>query len=304
MKKLSALFPVLLFVCFAFFQSCQSTKSATTAKMLRFNLEKGKGYDYEMTTSMDMEVMGQKVNNDMNVYYSMTVDDDTSGLKSITATYERVKMNMGVMGFTINVDTDKPVVKEDTTEIGKGLGMITKLFSSMKGRQIHMKVDAEGKVKEITGVKEMATGILDSMGDELPENAKDEMQKTFDKQFNENDIRSQFERVLYIFPNKEVKVGDSWEKNTNVSGQVPAKYNSTYTVKEIEGDMVTLNEKSIVEANDDKAKVTGKVTGTIIVDSRNGLVVNSDQEMNMNVKSPEGMSMEIHGLVKVKGKAL
>ena len=65
-------------------------------------------------------------------------------------------------------------------------------------------------------------------------------------------MQSQLDRFWYIFPNKEVKVGDSWVKNSDLSGQMPGKYNSTYTVSEIEGDLVTLDEDtkvSIEEAN-------------------------------------------------------
>ena len=57
-------------------QSCQSTKSSTAAKLLKFNFEKGKGYDYDMTVSMDQEILGQQITVDMTTYYSRDVKED------------------------------------------------------------------------------------------------------------------------------------------------------------------------------------------------------------------------------------
>jgi hypothetical protein len=136
----------------------------------------------------------------------------------------------------------------------------------------------------------------------MSETEKQNMRQQFDKQFSDEGMKGQFERVLYIFPNKEVKVGDSWTKETVAGNDVRAKYNSTYTVSEIEGDMVTLKEKSKISSSDEKMELTGDVDGTIVVDSRSGLVVNSTQNMDMNIKAG-GMSMGMKGITKVKGKA-
>ena len=77
MKKIAwFLLPVVLLTGLITVQSCQSTKSSTASKMLKFNFEKGKGYDYEMITSMDQDIMGQKIQMDMTAYYSMEVAED------------------------------------------------------------------------------------------------------------------------------------------------------------------------------------------------------------------------------------
>jgi hypothetical protein len=80
MKKINlSLIAVLTLAVFVATPSCQSTKSSTATKMLKFNFEKGKGYDYEMNTSMDQEVLGQTIQMDMSVYYSMDVAGVTMG---------------------------------------------------------------------------------------------------------------------------------------------------------------------------------------------------------------------------------
>ena len=48
--------------------------------------------------------------------------------------------------------------------------------------------------------------------------------------------------------------------------------------------------------------MSGEITGTIIVDSKTGLVVNADQDINLS-STAEGKTMKIKGKTKLKGKA-
>src|ERR1700749_2195946 len=106
MKKIALI--LLTIITVAGIQSCQSTKSAASSRMLKFNFEKGKGYDYEMIVNMDQETEGAPSQMDMTAYYSMDVTEDDGNLKTITSTYDRFKMTMNVMGLNIEVDSDKP----------------------------------------------------------------------------------------------------------------------------------------------------------------------------------------------------
>ncbi|MDZ4810612.1 MAG: DUF6263 family protein [Bacteroidota bacterium] len=302
MKKITALLLIIVSIAtVVVVQSCKTAQNTTAAKMLKFNFEKGKGYDYEMISNFDQKVMGQNMQMDMSAYYSMDVSEDDGSMKTITSTIDRFKMKMGVMGFNIDVDTDKPMPSLGTTEDGKDpMKMINTIFGAIKGQKFIMKVDAEGKVQEVKGFENMANSIVDSLG--LNEEEKQEMRKKFDGQFNAKNMQGQFDRFLYIFPNKEVKVGDTWQKKSEVSGSMAGKYNSTYKVTDIEGDMVTLDEATKVESQDEKIKVKGDIKGTIVVDSKTGLVVTANQEIEMTTET-NGMSMEMKGKTRIKGKA-
>ncbi len=303
MKKITVLLAVILFsASIVGFESCQSTKSSTATKMLKFDLEKGKGYDYELIMNMNQEIMGQDMELDMTTYYSMDVDGDEGGTKMITTAIDRLKMKTVVAGFNVNFDTDAPLQSSDTSDMmGKSMGALNKVFGAIKGQKFTMKVSPEGKITEVTGFENMAKSIADSMKIEGDERA--EMMKQFDGQFNANEMTQSLERFWFLFPNKEVKVGDSWQKSMQMGGKMPGKYNSTYKVTEIEGDMVTIDEESKIEALEtEEVSLTGKVTGTIIVDSRSGLIVTADQDMKMKA-SAKGMSFDIKAKTKIKGKA-
>ena len=268
--------------------------------MLKFNFEKGKGYDYEMIINIDQDMMGQAMQMDMTNYYSMDVVADDGTTKTITTTYDRFKMNMKVGPMNIDVDSDKPLREMGGDGKEDPMKMINSLLGAIKGRKFSMKVNAEGKVEEVTGFKEMAQSIVDSM--DVDEKMKEQMQQQFSKQFNENNMKDQFERVLYIFPNKEVKVGDSWQKTTTPGGAMGGKYTSTYTVSEIEGDMVTLEEKSKIDGTSAAMNMKGDITGTLVIDSKSGLVVSADQDMDLKITT-DGKEMKMKGKTKIKGKA-
>jgi Family of unknown function (DUF6263) len=298
MKKTIIAFLTLLVIVGG--ESCQSAKSSTSSRMLKFNFEKGKGYDYEMIMNMDQDMDGKITQTDMTAYYSMDVTDDDGTTKIITNTFERFKMKVNMAGLDIEVDSEKPMSEIEMSE-GKEnpVKMLNKVMAAIKGKKFAMKVNAEGEIQQVSGLKEMAESIVGSMG--FDEKMKERMVQQLTQQFNDQNMKDQFERVLYIFPNKNVKVGDNWQKVTTPGGPMGGKYTSTYTVSEIEGDMVTLEEKSKIEATSSR-DVTGNITGSLIVDSKSGLVVTADQDMDLKINAG-GKEVRMRGKSKVKGKA-
>lgn len=301
MKKYSFLQLVLLLTgSIILLEACQTTKSATTSKMLKFGFEKGKGYDYEMIINTDQDFGDAKTQVDMTSYYSMDVTEDDGNIKNITTTFERVKSRIPLMGLTLEIDTDKPLPDFGNPDLKEAVNMLNGFLGAVKGRKFNMKVNTEGKVTEISGLKEMALAIADSF--HLGVKEKGELVEKFNVQFSDQKVRNEFERFLYIFPNKEVKVGDSWQKTTSAVGPMGGVYTSTYTVKEIEGDMVTLDEKTKISSDGGAAKVDGEVEGSLVVDSKTGLIVNADQDMKFTT-AENGKTIRITGKTKVKGKA-
>ena len=303
MKKIAAIILILIsFITILSVESCQTTKSVSGTKMLKFNFEKGKGYDYEMIINMDQEIMGQKMQMDMSNYYSMDVTEDDGKIKTINSKFDRFKMKMNGGGMNLEVDTDNPLPESGEMTEGKKdpFKMINKMFGAIKGQQFTMKVDQEGKILSVEGFENIGKLLADSL--DLNEKDRGDMMKQFNEQFNAKSTKSQFERFFYIFPNKEVKVGDSWQKNSEISGPAGGKYASTYKVTEIEGDMVTLEETTKMESEDEKNNLKGDIKGTLVVDSKSGLVVSADQDMKM-ATDVGGMKFEINGKTKIKGKA-
>ncbi len=286
-----------------FMNACQSTKTSASAKMLKFNFEKGKGYDYEMNMNMDQKIEGMDLKMNGTYYYSMDVVGDNNGVKTINTEVNKFAMKMDAAGFTVDINTDNPSVSISSAIADKDPAKImNSIFATIKGQKFSMDVSPEGKVLEVRGFENMAHKMLDSLG--LKPEQKEQIMAQFNEQFNAEKMKSQFERTWYIFPNKEVKVGDTWDKTTDMaSGEVKGEYKSTYKVTDIEGNMVTLEENSIIKSADGSANTSGTVKGTLVVDSNTGLVVSANQ--NMNIKMPvNGKTIDMNANIKIKGKAL
>ena len=276
--------------------SCQSSKSATTSKMLKFNFQPGKSYDYDMITDFDQEVMGQKQQVSMTAQYGLEVTGANAEAVDIKTTFNAIKLNMQVMGMTIETDTEKPMAADTSSDMNP-MNMMNRMFHAIKGQSFNMKVSPEGKIIEVTGMREMAEKMIASMN--LGEEFKTTIQQSFDQQFNDASMKEQFERAFFIFPGKEVKVGDSWVKEHSTPGGVGA-FKTNYTVKEIEGDIVTLDVKSeFSDAGDGNMK--GTQDGEMTVDANSGLILESDLDMNIEAEE-SGQKMEMKGKIKIRGR--
>lgn len=283
-------------------QSCQSTKTATTSKMLRFNFEKGKGYDYETIMNLDFARGNETRQTDVTAYYSLFVAEDNGSVKTVKAKYERFKMSLDIAGLNIMIDSDNPVITgENKTDISEIMGMMNKFFGAIKKQEFTMKVNSEGSITEVTGFDQMAASIADSLG--LQGASREQMLQAFSKRFNGDAVKEQMERFLFIFPDKEVKVGDSWTKSSSQKGLMDARYNSVYKVTDIEGEMVTVEELTTINSGNPQTELTGEIKGELVIDSRTGLVVKADQDIKATTKE-KGNAVKITGKTKVKGKAL
>lgn len=292
-----SIFSVAIMIIIA---SCQSTKSSTASKMLSFNFEKGKGYDYEMITNIDQEEGNEKHQFDMSNYYSMDVTGEEGDAKTIDIRYERLKMKIPFQGLSLEIDSDKPLPNLGIGGTADPIKMINGVMGAVIGHNFQMKVNREGQIMEISGFEQMFNAIADSL--KLDGEKREEVMQVFRKQLGDSSVRAHFERLLYIFPNKEVKVGDSWSKTLSPKGPLGGNYKSTYTVSEIEGDMVTLEEKSTVSGHSEGMGLNGTSKGTMVIDSRSGLVVSGDQDIEMN-GGKEGKDFKLRAKTRIRGKA-
>ncbi len=297
MKKPVAFLLAILTITTILIQSC---KTNTSGKVLKFNLEKGKGYNYEVAWDMDQQMMGQENEINLSGTYAIDVIDDKNNIKTLKAVYTRFKMYMKVMGMELDIDTDKPTAPVSDADLkANPLGMMGQLFKGIKGKEFSLKVNEEGEVLEVSGFDQIVNAMVDST--DVTEDIKMQMKASLKDQFNEQNIKDQFAQVFTIFPNKEVKKGDTWEKSWQMGGRMPATYTTKYTVKDIDGDHITLDAKTnIVSDSGSEMKIKGTQNGNLLVDSRNGLVVNATFDQNTETTT-RGMEVKTVGKGKTKG---
>ena len=302
MRKLLSVLTIGLFTVFIF-NSCESSKQASGGTVMKFNLKKGKTYDYDMMWDMKQQIMQQEMDMNMTGSYSIEVTDEEDDVRTLKTTYNRIKMNMGMMGMNMFVDTDQPLPPAPTAgqlDSSDMSAFLARVMKGMVGKSFTMKVNAEGKITEITGMEEIRKSISGAFQD-MPSDMQIPMSQITDQQLDNENMKKMFEQIFFIFPNKGIAVGESWNKPLVFGGIMPMKFDNKYTVKAIEGNHVTLDVNTKITSENPSMTMDGTQTGVMIVDSKTGLVVNAEFNQNMDVTT-QGMIMKTTAKGNVKGK--
>jgi hypothetical protein len=274
--------------------SCNSSIADTR---FIFNLQKDRSYAYTIEWDMTQQAADDTSVVRVSSAYQLDVIDIDDDIRTITTTYKNMQVGMNMMGVDIRVDTRQPFADstEDHLEIPE---LVSRMFYALKGNSFTMKVNTEGKVLEVKGLDQVEAAIVNSLG--LPEEFKESIQLMFRQQFNEKNIRDQFERVLFIFPGKAIKQGDTWDKVTESGG---VSYNSHYTVQSIEGDHTTLQLKTLIRSDQDGVTMKGEQSGILKVEKKTGLMTSGDFEGL--IRSDNGdMKMVIISNGMIKGEVV
>lgn len=243
-----------------------------------------------MDMKMDSEVQGQKMDTEMDFDYTLEVLDNRDSVKTVRTTYDNIKMEMNAGTMNMSFDTGQPQ-KDSAIDLQKNpMGMMSNMFYAMKGKSFEMKINNRGEVISVTGLDELKNAIVNSIA--VDENVKQAMEQAFNSQFNEENIKNSFSQAFTIFPDKPVKVGDTWTKTMSMGGMMAADMNTTYKVKEIKADNVVLDVNSTVSMGGNN----GTQTGTMQLNPETGLV--TEAQLDQKFTSPVNMVIK----TKITGK--
>ena len=259
---------------------------------LKLNLKKGQHYKQSMV--MDMNIHQSLAGQEMSIATKMQFEFIQS-VKSINAKgefeieneYSRIVVTMDMMGQNITYDSDKK--DEVGSEVTK---MLSGPFSRVIGKKFLVVLTPKGKVIEIKGFKQIIEAL--SKGG-LDPNSK----KMIEEMFNEHKMSSSFESSYHMFPDKPVKIGDSWSQRNTVESMFPIDIATTYTLKEVNGSAakIIMTGDFTIKKDDFESKgitmkinFTGKYNGFYDLDINNG--ISKLAEINM----PMTGTMEIMGM--------
>ncbi len=235
---------------------------------LKFNLQKGKRYDYTMNFDLEQKGKERTTTTTMNWNYMMEVINDDGKLKTIKATYKRIAMSMNMGGQKMNFSSDNA-----STDKANPLQMLNNMFGAIKGQSFTMEVDKKGEIISVHGFDKIGEAMSTQLT--LPEEMKKRVLENFQSQFNDQTVKETFGPSFNIFPNKKVKLGETWQKKSStIMGNMPLASATTYTVKSINSNMVTLNAASNFTVKEQK----GTMKGTYVVNALSGLVSSANFE--------------------------
>lgn len=134
--------------------------------------------------------------------YTFIVSQKTDSTYIINFNFDRFKMvtTSNLYGEVNRIDTKSSISKDDIQ---------AQVFSGMIGAKLKMELLKNGKIKSVSGTEKMISKMIDKAGisDEL---TKQVMMESMKKEFGNKSLAQSFEQMTFIYPNKKVKMGDTW----------------------------------------------------------------------------------------------
>lgn len=304
MKKLLTLIVAVLIV---------STTIAQTT--LSLNLVKGKEYRQlsQGTMKMTQEVGGQKMEIEIVMKGGMVflVKNVNPTSYDMDVWYENISMEMKMPQGEMKYSS------ENATEGD----IISQVFSGMIKKPFQAQISKTGKVNSVKNIEAIYESAFAKFPNISPEQ-KAQVISQVSQSFGDKSFASNIEMVTAIFPDKAVKVGETWNVKTQLQGAMRADINTTFKYvsdgqgfKNIHGDakITTPADADYAVSNgmEMKFNISGTMTSDIKIDKATGWVLEAKTTQNMsgdshikgNAQMPDGLTipMTILSLTTITG---
>ena len=212
---------------------------------------------------------------------------DDKGVMTVETEVVRIHgaMDLGPMG-EVEFDSAAPPSEEDD-DGGMGMpspGAMAKQATKLAGKKFTAKVDNQGKVTSLDGVAELVKATRGTMGSGA----------------SEGSLKQMVEGAFGMMPEKPVAVGGTWEHTQKDTGRVSSNQKLTLTLAKADDASFevtavgTIEPPSLKDEGDDKDPMAammknmkienGKIRGSQKVSRADGFLVESAQQMSMNIE--------------------
>lgn len=251
---------------------------------LRLNLEAGQSYGLKMVMDEKIEenVQGRtrSTTRQMGVGYTFAVESvDAEGNAWIKSTYKWVSMKQEL---PMNMGT----VEYDSSSPPEEIPLMARGSAALLGHSIDMRLAPKGTVLEVKGLDVLLRKMLDEI--EIPRGIpSEEVEGQLREQFGDDALKGMMRNVVAHYPEKPVKVGDSWDQTVVIRQGFPMIIETTYTLRERKGGVATIDNRSTIRSNPDAAPLRYKLAGTqqgyMRVDEATGMTLSSEVTQTFDV---------------------
>lgn len=262
---------------------------------LKVNLNQGDKIVFEMTTAQDISqsMMGQEMNiqQTIGMGYTMEVTAKNGDVVSIKNTYDWMQYEMGGMPGLSGMNFD-------SREEGQS-GIMADIMGGMIGKSFMMDLAGNGQVSNVSGTDAILASMMDGVSDPAQ---KAQMEAQMEQQFGEEAMAKSMEQMFTQYPDKDLKVGDTWSQKSNVASGYPMIVETTYTVKSINASAneVVVNVDGSIATEEGATMESGGMNMEVNLSGTQGgdLVINSVNGLPKSGK----LKQDIKGDMKVMGQ--
>ncbi len=259
------------------FISCNNKGSSGSgeAYTLKMRLAPGDSFKQDMDVEMEMvmEAEGQKINTNMDVegLLAFSVSPDSGNLKRLTMTYDDIKMRMKTAGIpgagNINMDS-----------------IMDQAASKIKGKTVSMLLNEKNEVVDVVGFSDLM------VTEDVDMRTREQIKQMFSKE----QMNSMLGMMFQMYPDKPVKVGETWEKEIGTSvASVNMKVKGKYTLKSVKDGVANIDVKGDISGKGSMAQsganvgdldMSGSQDGRISIGLEDGYLKDSDYKMDMKAE--------------------
>lgn len=250
-------------------------------------LEKGKTYPFT-TVQKDVATVklpdgsSQSITRENTDDVTFTVNDLKDKVYDLTINFVSKKTTQTGDGKTQSVDTKAAAPKDE------GLKNRWTIDKAMTGNKLNMKIDETGKILSITGFDPIYTKLSTTVNG-LTKDAQERkfLLEQLKASFNEEILKDQFSKNIFIMPKKGVKIGEKWTVSENASPDGKVKINSNFTLKSVKDGVAEISVTGGIPKQNNKETREG-ITQTLSSElTQNGTYkfdINSGWILNQDIK--------------------
>jgi hypothetical protein len=133
----------------------------------------------------------------------------------------------------------------------------SKVFHSLLEHPVHMVLAKTGDILEVQGGEELVEKMTESS--ELQDDfSKNMMKKSLESEFGSQALANSYKQMTFIYPEKKVKVGDSWKN----AYQGKMQTENTWTLDSLTNERAVITGRSNVVMDIKEPATTMMLTGT------------------------------------------
>lgn len=279
----------------SFLSACKSKdKPSGPDYTLKMQLKEGDKFNHDLNVSIgtDMSMSGQNVGMtmDMDMGISFEVLSDSANYKRLRLTYDRSKTTVDIKGL--------PEGSMDTDAMNKS-------DSKIQGKSIILVLGKGNEIVEVTGFDQMMEG------DELTTLQEKEAYK---KMFSKDQINSMMGLMFMMYPDKPVKVGETWEKLNEVTiAGIKMKMNNKFKLLSVNNGVAVIDINSKYKGKGELSQggmelemdMAGEQTGKMSIRVNDGYLDNADYRVNIDAEAKimgQKVPYKVKGRTTMKGK--
>jgi len=243
-----------------------------------------KGHEFSIETStntvVDVDVMGQS----QTSLSTQTVDTKYKIMDIMED--GNIAFKSTIMNIASTTDNAQASVSYDSKKPGEGDPSMAQIMQPMVGHEMNIMMNSQGEI--VTFEQE---NVLDKMFKDADESMM-AAKATMEAQYGENGMKNMVQAFGSVLPNKPIKKGDTWVKETKTKTAMTLIVNCTYTLIERKDGKAYLSVNGTSKSDPNAAPsemmgmemtydMSGPLKGTLVLDEKTGWTIESEIEQAM-----------------------